>query len=164
MSTEPSREPEKRCRTCRQLKSVGEFYRNKNTRDGLQTDCKPCHKAFQARVYRDPVQGAKKRAQIYAWQKANPDKVKASRIRSQDRMRQKVHDAYGNKCACCSEDEPKFLNVDHVNGRAVHGHGKKTGMAIHRIVIAEGFPDCYQLLCWNCNMAKAHFGTCPHAV
>jgi hypothetical protein len=22
--------------------------------------------------------------------------------------------------------------------------------------------DRYQLLCWNCNLAKAHYGRCPH--
>src|SRR2546428_11622294 len=32
------------------------------------------------------------------------------------RLRQEVLAAYGNKCVCCAEAEPKFLALDHVAG------------------------------------------------
>ena len=69
--------------------------------------------------------------------------------------------ALGGKCRCCGETEPVFLTLDHVQN---DGH-KDRKLARHLLmarVEAEGFPpDRYQILCWNCNAAKA-MGGCPH--
>ena len=76
--------------------------------------------------------------------------------------------AYGGECVCCGESTFEFLSIDHVRG----------GGDAHRreIVANRGYVDIYrwlkehkcpqdgrfQLLCFNCNMAKGFYGYCPH--
>ena len=70
-------------------------------------------------------------------------------------------------CGCCGEKEFLFLCLDHI-----HGGGNK-----HRKMIAKegvcanstvwwlrkhGYPEGFQVLCHNCNMAKGFYGECPH--
>lgn len=79
------------------------------------------------------------------------------------RLRGIVIDAYGGKCACCSEAERRFLAIDHVNGG---GHKERrrigSGAALYNKIIGLKFPPEYQVLCHNCNMAKGLYGQCPH--
>ena len=51
--------PTKRCRDCKALRSVYDFYRNKMSKDGRQSYCKECSKARTA-----------------AYRKANPAKIR----------------------------------------------------------------------------------------
>jgi hypothetical protein len=79
-----------------------------------------------------------------------------------ERQRQAVLNLLGNKCACCGESEPEFLTVDHVNN---DGYLEKSP-AGNRIRGSGYYPKCikaiqagskaYQLLCWNCNCARAN--------
>ena len=82
--------------------------------------------------------------------------------------------AYGSKCKCCGESEPMFLCVDHVDDDgAAHreriGYGRTTdgrrrvgsGSIIYAWLVANQFPEGFQLLCANCNLAKQS-GGCPH--
>jgi hypothetical protein len=83
-----------------------------------------------------------------------------------------VIEAYGAACACCGESEPAFLTIDHVNNdgarhREVIGHGVRrigSGSVMHAWLVENNFPEGFQLLCANCNMAKAALGQCPHRV
>jgi len=68
---------------------------------------------------------------------------------------------YGGKCACCGERRVEFLTVDHMAGGGSQ-HRKIIGGKIHRWLIKNGFPGEFQILCFNCNSAKALFGVCPH--
>lgn len=77
--------------------------------------------------------------------------------------RRKCIDAYGAKCVCCGEDTYEFLQIDHVNNDgAAHRRemGNNTGICLW--LIKHGFPSGFQILCANCNYAKAHYGACPH--
>lgn len=71
--------------------------------------------------------------------------------------------ALGNKCACCGEDNPLFLTLDHVMN---DGAKQRESLATHQVYAVakkEGWPrDKYQVLCMNCNFAKGHYGVCPH--
>ncbi len=96
---------------------------------------------------------------------ANPEpQRKYSRDRAA-RDRREFLDAYGGRCACCGETEPRFLCLDHVNrdgvrDRAATG-GRNTG--IIRRLKKQGWPkDGYRLLCANCNTATAWGRVCPH--
>lgn len=73
------------------------------------------------------------------------------------------------KCACppCSVTSKTMLTIDHVNNDG-HKHVTKGG---HRVssstmyiqIIKAGFPDSYQILCWNCNSSKRfNNGVCEH--
>ena len=68
------------------------------------------------------------------WRKKNPEKwmqmMRESNQRLRERLRIEMLKQYGNKCACCGEDEPLFLELDHANNngaedRKVNGSGVK---------------------------------------
>ena len=71
-----------------------------------------------------------------------------------------VIDAYGGVCACCGEYRYEFLALDHVNNDGA-AHRKEVG-DVYKWAIKTKFPPSLQLLCHNCNMAKAIYGHCPH--
>jgi len=70
---------------------------------------------------------------------------------------------YSYKCNCCGVSGIEFQTVDHENGRATMGHDRSVkGDKLYRLLIKQGFPPGYQVLCWNCNAAKGLYGKCPH--
>lgn len=71
--------------------------------------------------------------------------------------------AYGGECTCCGEDTPEFLALDHTDGGGARDRkARGGGEAFLNSLIADGFPDHIQILCHNCNAAKAYYGGCPH--
>jgi hypothetical protein len=82
------------------------------------------------------------------------------------RIKQEVFKHYGNgSCSCCGESISKFLTLDHINGGG-NKHRKQAGTGgygIYRWLRNNGFPEGYQVLCFNCNCARAlNNGVCPH--
>lgn len=72
--------------------------------------------------------------------------------------------AYGGKCVCCNETEIKFLALDHKNNDGTK-HRKEVGLwggKMYRWAKKNNYPDILQILCHNCNLAKAFYGKCPH--
>lgn len=68
------------------------------------------------------------------------------------------------KCACCGELEIKFLGIDHINGCGTERRKKEpSGSPMIIFLKARNYPEGYQILCHNCNMAKGHYGQCPHS-
>lgn len=66
-------------------------------------------------------------------------------------------------CNCCGETEIMFLGIDHINGCGAKRRKKEpSGSPIIIFLRARNYPKGYQVLCHNCNMAKGHFGRCPH--
>lgn len=70
------------------------------------------------------------------------------------------------KCACCGEDDIRFLQIDHINGGG-NGHRRALGekSASHQLtrwLKVNNYPPGYQVLCANCNIARSVYGTCPH--
>lgn len=117
-----------------------------------------------------------------AWRLCNMDRVRAyersyktrhlekKRLAGRDnygRLRQEMLIAYGTRCACCGETEPMFLTLDHIfndgaEERGRLGNRRSVSTKFYRMIRDSGWPkDRYQLLCYNCNCAKAH-GGCPH--
>lgn len=97
-------------------------------------------------------------------------RMRAAKARSTDRLWQQTIEACGGACKCCGETEPAFLVVDHVNDdgaahrREQRPHAPKTwsGKTFYAWLRQNGWPEGFQLLCANCNMAKARKGGCPH--
>ena len=101
------------------------------------------------------------------WRAANSERVNAARKARYLRLRADVLAAYGNKCACCGETHPHFLSIDHKNGggkkdRIARGF-REGGMNWYKFLLKE-HPEHVQILCHNCNMAKGHYGICPHQI
>lgn len=72
--------------------------------------------------------------------------------------------AYGMKCSCpgCGETEVAFLHIDHANNDGA-AHRKTIGTTIYSWLKRHGWPKAgFRILCANCNLAKAHYGQCPH--
>jgi len=81
------------------------------------------------------------------------------------RTKEKLFSQYGASCKCCGEKEPAFLTVDHVNNDgALERKLFPTTQAMCISIIKQGFPDRYQILCYNCNNGKRKTGTCPHVI
>ncbi len=98
------------------------------------------------------------------WYDKNRDKHLKSGRECLLRLRKEMLTAYGLKCMCCGESEPKFLSLDHINGQG-NAHRREVGRGhqLMRWLKQRGWPtDNYQLLCHNCNQAKGAYGSCPH--
>jgi hypothetical protein len=110
---------------------------------GLMSHCRPCA---------NKEQRAKDKGLLRVANKNN-----------RDRLRVVVFEAYGNKCACCGEKRWEFLAIDHVNGGgSKHRKIVTSPTELRRLIIKEGFPKKYRLLCHNCNSAIGWHGYCPH--
>lgn len=103
-----------------------------------------------------------RRREYYLKNKARHD---ANTKRNYQAVRAAVLEAYGGRCACCAEDTPQFLGVDHIFSDGAHDR-KKLGMSgytLYRKLKRDNYPkDRFQLLCHNCNQAKGYYGVCPH--
>jgi len=87
-----------------------------------------------------------------------------------DKMRHikaQVIAGYGAKCNCpgCGVTEVAFLCLDHVIPCGGAGRGSSGCESAWRDALRRHFPPDYQLLCYNCNCAKAFYpGGCPHQI
>jgi hypothetical protein len=141
------------CRQCQAQKPKTDFRAVASTRHGYLQPCKKCYNAYQR-----------------AFQKARPDieqyraKQKQANKKYLDAIKEDTFKAYGGKCVCCGETEPKFLSIDHILGDGKEDRKKfLSGRVLYRKLKKQGYPkDRYQLLCFNCNCAKGFFGKCPH--
>ncbi len=76
-----------------------------------------------------------------------------------------IIEAYGGSCSCCGENEPLFLEIDHINndGKAHRNKIGNSSKALIYWLIQNNFPDGFQILCSNCNQGKKrNGGICPH--
>ena len=64
-----------------------------------------------------------------------------------------------NVCSCCGEDWFFFLTIDHVNNDGAT-HRRSIRGTLYEWLFRHGFPDGFQVLCYNCNCAKQR-GGCP---
>lgn len=81
-------------------------------------------------------------------------------------LRREVIAAYGGRCTCppCGEAGFEFLTLEHLQGDGA-AHRAKVGRNAQAQLLdikKRGFPTEYTILCYNCNLAKAIYGTCPH--
>lgn len=104
------------------------------------------------------------------WKETRSDKNKLEEYQAKKRVywqkvRYEVLSHYSNGipiCNCCGETENKFLALDHKNN---DGNIHRKTMAhcnMIRWAKSNNFPDMFQVLCHNCNMAKALYKICPH--
>ena len=61
------------------------------------------------------------------------------------------------KCVCCGEDDPIYLQIDHVDNDGYKDNVRTaSGISRNKITVNQYLenPKKYQLLCANCNHAK----------
>ena len=100
------------------------------------------------------------------WRDANPDKMRFYRKKHTIKLKDETFAAYGGRiCKCCGETESRFLSIDHIEGNGnVHRKllGNGGGKDFYTWLRKNSYPKGYQVLCYNYNIAKGHFGFCPH--
>jgi hypothetical protein len=103
------------------------------------------------------------------WGQAHRDKRREYVRRSKQKLRQEVlsHYAKGEiQCACCGEKHQEFLTIDHMNNEGAKHRRSDSEVrnSFYCWLKKKGFPEGYQILCFNCNWAKAHWEICPHQI
>lgn len=170
----------KLCSKCDVSKPLAAFSPHKHYKYGRNSWCKSCVNEYgRVRSARADVKAQRKQyydanrdhlmAVKYEWRKTRSPEVWNAYNRNRNaRMRLEVLARYGGFCTCCGEAEFRFLTIDHVNNdgaehRRERGGGQGNGTNIYRWLKAHHFPvSGFQVLCYNCNCAKAITGECPH--
>ena len=81
-------------------------------------------------------------------------------------MRTAIIQAYGGDspfCFCCGEKHAAFLTLDHVDGGGRAHRRAKGNQSVYHELRRLGYPSGFQILCFNCNLARGCYGSCPHA-
>lgn len=169
---------DKTCSICNQTKPTNEYFKNIRAKDGLQKHCKLCHTVMAKRWMEKNSEYYKARKREYKkkYFAENREKVRVSqrttyrkyreayRKRARDKDRRWYDEAiaaYGGKCNCCGEDKRYFLCLDHINNDGAE-HRKGLGSTIALWAKRNNYPSSLQILCYNCNNAKArNEGVCP---
>lgn len=148
-----------RCPRC--AKKGAEFLRDRRKKAALDGFCKECR--TRPRTMERAI--CKECRQNYL----NRYKKKYGQVRKVIIM-----EHYGGTiCNCCGEKELKMLCLDHINNDGnVHREqikgpnfktGTRTGSLMYNWIIKNNYPPLFQVLCFNCNMAKhLNGGVCPH--
>jgi hypothetical protein len=128
----------KTCTKCKKRKDESEYYKNKATLSGLDNFCKEC------RVTRTNSERSRY-ADSYRFVE------EAKKIIAKDDL----------KCACCGNKNFKWLQIDHIKPVKGKRTGQRTAMLSRKIALGMLPSDEFQLLCANCNFAKADLESCP---
>ncbi len=168
------------CKKCGEAKSLGEFEVYNKAKGWQRWECNSC-KTTRVKAWTEQSKDRLKayyreyhdanREQIIKravdWQKANPEKRRTNALAHYYRLQHDAVMAYGGfECACCSEREPMFLSLDHVNndGREHREQiGSTGGARFYKWLRDNGYPPGFQVLCMNCNHGRhRNGGVCPH--
>jgi hypothetical protein len=80
-------------------------------------------------------------------------------VRYRQNLKQTVFMIYSSeqiKCADCSESDLTVLTIDHKNNDgSKHRETIGTGTQFYKWLRQMGYPEGYQVLCFNCNMKKS---------
>lgn len=152
-----------------------------------RTKCKECKKSYVAERYKQRCRERKcyycgrsladsdkrlcavckaSRREVWLRKFREPQKARSKQRRFE--IKSAAFAAYGGAvCRCCGETTMEFLSIDHINNNGA-AHRKtlsksyQCGGGFYRWLRDHGYPPGYQVLCFNCNFAKGHFGYCPH--
>lgn len=127
------------CCICKVPKLLAEFYKDKSEVSGLQYSCAKCSKAAALARYHK-----------------NPARSKKTNEAARHRLRDEVLRLLGGKCVRCGFDDPRALQVDHIEGGGGQEHKliNSSYTFNKRIVDNPERRQKYQLLCANHNWIK----------
>ena len=94
------------------------------------------------------------------------DTYENNRRFSRHELKRETMNRYGTVCVCCGESDIRFLTIDHINNDGAD-HRKAISVSggdnFYRWLRKNGFPDGFQVLCYNCNIGRhQNGGICPH--
>lgn len=133
-------------------KDLDSFYHDRTRPDRKTQYCKDCINARSKQRYQK-TRAARKN-----------DNVKYRMSCKREAMNH-----YGSVCQCCGEHRLEFLTLDHVNNDGAEHRRNMgfshscTGYNFYLWLKQRNWPDLgLQVLCSNCNTAKAWGRQCPH--
>lgn len=140
----------KLCRDCEVEMTVENTYKSGGSY------CKPCARARSSRNWRE------KSEEKLAKRNATRRDTKEHKIRwAKDKMACLEHYSGGTPhCNGCGIENVEVLTIDHIHEDGA-AHRKEIGQSVQRWLIANKFPEGFQVLCWNCNHAKHRYGAIP---
>jgi len=135
------------CTRCKEIKPATAFNKDRRRPSGRCTHCRPCGAQKSKEWFERPGNRERK----YVYNRARRQTVKVEGLTY-----------YGGVCACCGEDDVRFLTFDHIDGGG-RQHEVEIGSHLAPWLRKNGYPAGFQVLCWNCNSGRAANGdTCPH--
>jgi hypothetical protein len=128
------RPPNKRCSSCKKLKYLKDFSKNKNRPDGHHTQCKVCRSKYK------PSEESRKKnnERLRRW-----NRLKTSGF-TQEEYDAKLEEQ-GHRCAICgtTDSGPMAFHADHD-----HKTGQKRGVLCHKCNTGLGLlKDDVEILC-----------------
>lgn len=167
---------QKQCGHCKEIKNIEEFWNDKSRKDGKEGVCKIC-RGYKAEKIKQPkgyrkCKLCKQVLELEKFVKNRKDVLGYSyecklctnkrHVQRNREIRNECIIHYGGKCACCEEKNYKFLTFDHIEGNGNLHRREIKVRVMHRWMKRNNFPKGFQILCYNCNCAKGHYGICPH--
>ena len=159
----------KLCGGCRRIyeRTSVHFGADNKHFDGLRSRCRTCVQSLKKAHYH--ATRPQQRAKQLLYQHKNREKLYAYNAEWQRKRHRELRceaiEAYGGECVCCGENEPTFLDLDHIHNDG-HQHRVVVGNTTRLMIFLkrDGWPrDRIQLLCCNCNQGKdRNGGICPH--
>jgi len=97
------------------------------------------------------------------YRKKKPELLRRLCTNYRKRLRVLVINHYGGICVCCGEVEMGFLTIHHINNDGAE-HRREVGRAaVYQWLKNNGFPEGYEVRCYNCNCGMEYNGgVCPH--
>lgn len=154
---------EAECTKCKRLLPHEAFGPHKHVRSGLDSWCKEC--TSTARKAHAKANPHKSRERWIKWRDRNHERLLTYHRDRHQAYRTAAHAVLGGVCECCGEPQTAFLCVDHRNGDGHEDRKRpgRSGASLFRFIANHPNPkETYRLLCYNCNMAFAIYGDCPH--
>jgi hypothetical protein len=122
--------------------------------------CQSCYHRMARRRW-SAANREREREKAASYHQANKVRLNSQITERRRSYRTEVMARLGSRCQCCGETTPVFLTLDHVQNDGYKDR-RTARHLIYKRVLDEGCPpERYQILCWNCNAAKA-LGGCPH--
>lgn len=99
---------------------------------------------------------ATKAALMRKYRSENPEKHRKISRECKARLRARLFDMYGRKCALCGFLDLRALSLDHIaqNGNVERREIGERG--VYRRALAEYNPSEYRILCMNCQFIERH--------
>lgn len=154
---------EMHCKTCnvRLTKRNKTGYCEKHYRKSIEYKNKESNRRKSDRL-KNPLKWKK----IY--QKNYQNRAEQERENSRKRryiLRYLALEHYSNgliECACCGENNQIFLTIDHINNDGNNHRKQISSGGLYQWLKSHNYPKGFQVLCYNCNMVKGHYGMCVH--
>jgi len=89
---------------------------------------------------------------------ANPEKYAAQSREAKRRLRCRVLDTHGKKCALCGFDDVRALTLDHLLNNGAQERKSLGERGVYLRSLKEESRHEYRMLCMNCQFITRHDG------